>query len=187
MEDFRSINSMAKILNMPSNDLKKIINVFNVESKVLSYRYDFIALNKIYENLLITSKLYGSDTKCDFYKHIDTQLCFRVYKKDYLGMPSINGGYVYILKIHTKEMNNIVKIGSSSNVESRIKTLNENWEYYEVRFELLKVSKFLENALDIEKSIHKILKSLDMQVIPNIELDGYTEIFKYEDWITNMI
>lgn len=187
MEDFRSINSMAKDFKMPSNDLKKIINMFGINSKAARYNYDFIYLSNVYKNLLLSSKIYGSDIKHNFYKHIDSQLCFRTYKQEYLNNISNSSGYVYILKMHTKEMNNIIKVGSSFDVESRIETLNKKWEYYGVRFELLKVSKFLENALDIEKSIHKILKSLDMQVIPKVELDGYTEIFKYEDWIVNMI
>lgn len=79
-----------------------------------------------------------------------------------------------------------VKIGSSSNPQTREKYLNSSWKGI-ASFKLNKMGAQRIDAYSLEKTIHKLLIMQNKQYLPKTKLNGYKEIFIYEEWMDNLI
>lgn len=97
-------------------------------------------------------------------------------------------GYIYLLKAFKDGVfTNTCKVGTSIDVHKRVLSLNKSWFKCGVRFEIHKISNEVPMAKDIEGCIHQVLKAKNMSFKPNCNQSGRSEIFRYEEWIDNLI
>ena len=97
---------------------------------------------------------------------------------------------VYLLTVLKPDESNsgLCKIGIAYDPDARIAVLNKAWKGICI-FKLTKTSNFFsrEKALKLESSIHTVLEANNLKYQAKHNLDGYSELFRYVDYITELI
>lgn len=97
---------------------------------------------------------------------------------------------VYILDIFCDgEPTDIVKVGYTSNIDDRITTLNENWCEHGITFKHASNTTFIKRsiAVELERSIHRVLEYKELSYSSPIKCDGSSEFFYKDDLIYNIV
>ena len=99
--------------------------------------------------------------------------------------------YLYMMKIYYKNGNftNKVKIGISTNPRKRSESLTKTWSELNLIFDvhLFGQLRIQPLALKAENIVHETLILINRQYTPSKKLDGWSEMFNYEEWMDNLI
>jgi len=195
MSEYVSINSYCKSNKIPKSNIKGIKEKaleleLDVEPKI---SYTFKDLDKVAIPLNLSCKLPIKRvvTVEQAINSRGKSVNRKIISYEYSDKAAPQ--YLYMLKVYdtsTNEFTGIVKIGVSRDPDSRVKSLNKAWSSssYDVHFKKYLVSKDAkETMIDTEQSIHAVLRNLDRYYTTEGEIDGYSELFYYDEWLDNFI
>ena len=93
---------------------------------------------------------------------------------------------VYLMKIYTSSNNftGKCKIGISSEPNNRAKKISKDMDFI---MQVHVVSPMMDNAIDLEQAIHRVLRLKNLNYTANNKFDGSTELFIYNSWMDNLI
>jgi predicted RNA-binding protein YlxR (DUF448 family) len=89
---------------------------------------------------------------------------------------------LYLLSVTKSNVLLGYKIGISTCVESRVRSLNKHWSELGITLDLIESTKKLHpvDAKGLEQSLLNILRITDLQLIIDNNIEGYTEMLKPE-------
>jgi hypothetical protein len=100
--------------------------------------------------------------------------------------------YVYLMRVYNSrdQFIRVVKVGVSRHPLKRAETLTEAWKRKGLTFRVDKVSTgnwSKRKMYRLEAAIHVVLRHKGLQYDAGVKYDGYSELFRYEDWIDSLI
>lgn len=102
--------------------------------------------------------------------------------------------FLYMMKLYYKSddtFTGMIKIGMTCrDIERRKTELNNSWKGSEYYFKIYKRSHSVlerKNVRVVEQSIHNLLTFHGEDISISGDYNGNTEIFKYKDWMDNLI